>query len=302
MRWTLAVTPTLGDDVCAVVTAACTEWGAAPHQVDLLAETAAQYAEKAGEEAAAYVTVSATLEGARATIGVIRAAEPAPDHAAALRVYEEPTGDSTGGTLTLAAGHLHYFSVNLGVRRPPQPARRTDSHHYLTTEPGAPERAAHNVGMALGMWGVPLPVVASLATTARTLVADAAASGYAGDIAVVSVLHGLTASVHAMILACATHSAALADVVDPVTAACVREAAGLADDRGCPCVVLAMPGPHLRRGDYTPADPPTSPQFRAPRRGAASEALPPDSPDMSGGGAVPAHRFTFTGDCFDHRY
>ncbi|MFJ2007876.1 hypothetical protein [Streptomyces chartreusis] len=154
---------------------------------------------------------------------------------------------------------------------------------------------------------MPLPVVASLAATARTLVADAAASGYAGDVAVVSVLHGLTASVHAVILACATHSAALADVVDPGTAPCVREAAGLADDRGCPCVALAMPGPHLRRGDYTPApdlpaDPPTSPQFRAPRRGAASEAPPPDSPDISGGGAVPAHRFTFTGDCVDHRY
>ncbi|MFJ9752299.1 hypothetical protein [Streptomyces chartreusis] len=270
----------------------------------MLAELAAQYAEKASEEAAAYVTVSATLEGARATIGAIQAAEPAPDHAAALRVYEEPTGDSTGGTLTLAAGHLHYLSVNLGVRRPPRLARRTDSHRYPTAEPGAPERAAHNVGMALGMWGVPLPVVASLAATARTLVADAAASGYVGDVAVVSALHGLTASVHAVNLACATHPASL-DVVDQVTAACVREAAGLDDDQGCPCVALALPGPHLRRGDYTPGPalptgPPTSPQFRAPRPGAASEAPSSGSPDLSGGGAVPAHRFT--GDCVDHPY
>ncbi|KMS74186.1 hypothetical protein ACM01_14775 [Streptomyces viridochromogenes] len=255
MRWTLPATPALGDQVRTVVTAAYDEWATPPHQVDTLADLAADYAEQAAQEAAEYVTVTVTLEGARATVSAIRAAAPAPDHSAELRLYEEPTEESSGGTRTLAAGRLHHASVNLGVRRPLRGARRTITHRYLTTDPDAPERAGFNVGLSLGMWGVPMPIVAELAETAGALVADAAAAGAVGEILVFSVLnlHDLQAAVHAVTLACRTpHSAVLADVVDPVTAACVREAAGMEGDQGCPCVALALPGPNLRRGHYIP--------------------------------------------------
>ncbi|MGW2725109.1 hypothetical protein [Streptomyces sp. NPDC001492] len=247
MRWTLPVTPTMGDQLYACVSSAYEEWGAAPYQADHLGDLAVEFAGYVELEAApAFVAVTVTLEGGRATVCAAPAAEPAPDHMAELRLYEEPVDESGGGSRQHAGGRLYYAHVNLGVRGPTTPRRRAVTHHYLTTDPDAPDRAAFNTGLSLSSWGVPLPRIAELAETARALVA-AAATEHPGEVAVVSVLDGLQASVHVAPLSCTAHHPSA--LVDPVTAAAVREAAGTGAEDGCPCLALALPAPQLRGTD-----------------------------------------------------
>ncbi|MET9913473.1 hypothetical protein ABZZ74_43095 [Streptomyces sp. NPDC006476] len=124
VRWTLPATADLPQAVDACVAGAYTAWGAAGHQADLLADLAADFiTDVLGAAASPCVTVTAMLQGRRATLSVAPATAPAPPAVVALPRREAPTTmPSSWGHVPLAHGLCVYATVNLIVhhRRGPR--------------------------------------------------------------------------------------------------------------------------------------------------------------------------------------
>ena len=99
------------------------EWGTAEHQADLLADLAADFiADVLEATASPYVTVTAMLQGIRATLSVIPAMSPAPAAVVPLPRRElSTTMESSWGHIHLACGLCAHATVNLKVH----PRRRS---------------------------------------------------------------------------------------------------------------------------------------------------------------------------------
>ncbi|MFJ2819113.1 hypothetical protein [Streptomyces sp. NPDC087294] len=247
MRWTLPVDGALRGRVRTVVAEVYEEWGAAPHQADPLGDLAVDLVDELLRKAwdrPVRLSVTALLEGARATVSAVRGAGPVSRESAvlSLRGLENQADDeSAHGTLEHAAGTLHWASVPLGARRS---LRRSVSHRYHPDRPGAAEHAAFGTARALGIWGVRMLLAAALGEEASALVVAAAAAG-TPEIIVVTVYDGAcTASVHAVSPEC-THGHP-EGLLDPATDAAARAATGIAPG-GCACLALALPGPAWAR-------------------------------------------------------
>ncbi|MEU6467476.1 hypothetical protein [Streptomyces sp. NPDC046976] len=113
-RWTLPTARPLAllDCVDDFVTETYMRWQVAPRQADLLADLAAELVEKVLTTADPYVTVTAQIEGRRATISAASAAVHEPPYTALLPQLDEPM-DSTTGVVRLAGGLCAFAAVNL---------------------------------------------------------------------------------------------------------------------------------------------------------------------------------------------
>ncbi|WP_030621067.1 hypothetical protein [Streptomyces fulvoviolaceus] len=111
-----------------------------------------------------------------------------------------------------------------------------ETRHYATGDPATPDRAAFNVGVTLGTWEVPAPVVEVLVTWARDLVAEVIETYDGSRVIVTAVVDGDRATVHAVSTECRQDHPG--DLFDPSTAAVLREVAarwGAASPHRCPC-------------------------------------------------------------------
>jgi hypothetical protein len=127
---------------------------------------------------------------------------------------------------------------------------RKVTRHYATSDPGTPDRAAFNVGVALGTWRLADLVVEALVTRARDLVAEAVDTCRGDRVIVTTVFDGIRAAVHVVSTQCTQDHPA--DLIDTGTTEVLREAAArwhATDTTSCPCTSMTLLGedwPNLR--------------------------------------------------------
>ncbi|MFF1300873.1 MULTISPECIES: hypothetical protein [unclassified Streptomyces] len=110
IRWTWSVTDVVAGLVWDGVASVYTRWGAAGYQADLLADLAVDFVTAMLEETPRpYVTVTVACDGARATVSVIPAVQPARTAAFPLP-YRDVEMATSWGRADLEIG-LYLFAI-----------------------------------------------------------------------------------------------------------------------------------------------------------------------------------------------
>ena len=125
----------------------------------------------------------------------------------------------------------------------PWPGSRKATRHYATSDPATPDRAAFNVGVALGSWRLADPVVEALVTRACELVTEALDTFRGDRVIVTTVFDGTRATVHVVSTQCTQDHPA--DLIDTGTTQVLREAAArwhATDTTSCPCTSMTLLG------------------------------------------------------------